>query len=82
MIGTPFVICFLVVSFYTFSFTGTCENLYYELSNRPVLQSDAICNPLQDRFDWTCGCNPNYVPPETPTDKVNLGTGYGTWGGW
>ena len=75
-------ICSLVVSFYAFSFTGTCGNLYYELLNRPVLESDAICNPLQDRFDMTCGCNPNYVTPQTPSGKVDLGTGMGSWGGW
>jgi hypothetical protein len=58
--------------FSSFSFEGTCQQLYYTLQSN-IIKSHQICNPIQDQFDWTCGCNINYIAT-TSTTEENDGT--------
>lgn len=50
------------VSFSSFSFTGTCADLYTQ--TQTLSDTHPLCNPLQDAFDWSCGCNPDYKKTE------------------
>lgn len=61
----------VVVGHATYSFTGSCLQLFADITSIDL--DHPMCKVTQAQFDWTCGCNPRYVPPENQLKP---------WGNW